>query len=85
MEEYTTAYRHSVDHPDAFWEEQASGYQWMSQWNEAMKGDFIGGHNQWFINGKLNITVNCIDRHLPTLGDQTAILWEPNEPANKPN
>ena len=46
-----------------------------------MKGDFIGGHNQWFINGKLNITVNCLDRHLATLGQQTAILWEPNDPA----
>ncbi len=80
MEDYTTAYRDSVDHPDSFWEEQASGYEWMSRWTEVMKGDFVGGHNQWFINGKLNITVNCLDRHLATLGEQTAILWEPNEP-----
>ena len=80
MEDYTTAYRQSVDDPASFWEEQASGYQWMSRWNEVMKGDFIGGHNKWFLNGKLNITVNCLDRHLATIGDQTAILWEPNEP-----
>jgi len=83
MEDYTTAYKQSVDQPDSFWEEQASGYQWMSRWNEVMKGDFIGGYNQWFLNGKLNITVNCLDRHLESKGDQTAILWEPNEPSKE--
>ena len=80
-DDYTKAYHASVENPDSFWEEQASGYQWISRWTEVMKGDFIGGHNQWFINGKLNITVNCLDRHLATLGQQTAILWEPNDPA----
>ena len=80
LEEYKKAYRDSVEDPASFWNKEAQGYQWMSGWNEVLKVDLVGGHNQWFIGGKLNITVNCLDRHLDSIGDQTAILWEPNDP-----
>jgi acetyl-CoA synthetase len=83
MEDYTKAYHASVEDPAAFWAEQASGYQWASPWSDVLQGDFLSAHNQWFLNGKLNITVNCLDRYLATNGDQIAILWEPNEPARK--
>jgi acetyl-CoA synthetase len=80
LDDYHEAYRASVNNPSEFWEQQALHFQWEQKWESVFKADFHGGHNQWFIGGKLNITVNCLDRHLATIGDQTAILWEPNDP-----
>lgn len=78
--EYTNAYQKSVENPEKFWEEIADSFHWHKKWDTTLKWDFKGPDIQWFINGKLNITENILDRHLETRGDQTAILWEPNDP-----
>lgn len=82
LEEYHVAYERSIVEPERFWEEQAETFQWDSKWTEILQWDFHAGNTKWFINGKLNITVNCLDRHLRERGDQIALLWEPNNPAH---
>ena len=82
LEEYNAACTASVEDPGSFWAQQASVFEWMSPWSKVFEADFIGGRNQWFLEGKLNITVNCLDRHLESIGDQNAILWEPNNPSS---
>ena len=77
-EEYKEAYAHSVAQPEAFWDDIASHFQWRKKWDKTLAWNFTEPNVQWFINGKLNITENCIDRHLPLLGDKPAIIWEPN-------
>src|SRR6187397_275368 len=83
LEEYQQAYQRSVEEPEKFWEEQAASFQWMKRWDKVLEWDFHRADTRWFINGKLNITVNCLDRHLNTKGEQTALLWEPNEPGRE--
>jgi acetyl-CoA synthetase len=79
LEEYKEAYRQSIAHPEAFWTAQALTFEWDKPWSRIFVNDFYEARNQWFIDGKLNITVNCLDRHLATKGDQPAIIWEPND------
>jgi acetyl-CoA synthetase len=83
FEEYTKEYAASVADPEAFWATQAESFVWKKKWDKVLEWDFIKPDVQWFVGGKLNITENCLDRHLATRGDQTAILWEPNDP-NEP-
>ncbi len=78
--DYDLAYQKSVEDPEGFWAELASTFEWKKPWDSVLKWDFIKPDIQWFAGGKLNITENCLDRHLATRGDQTAILWEPNDP-----
>ena len=80
IQDYQEAYRHSMADPDSFWAEQAETYLWSTRWTKVSEPDFIEAHNQWYLGGKLNITVNCLDRHLDEHGDETAIIWEPSEP-----
>jgi acetyl-CoA synthetase len=80
IEDYRQACQDSLDDPAAFWGARAEDYQWMRPWDQVVAPDFITAHNKWYLGGKLNITINCLDRHLETNGDDTAILWEPNEP-----
>ncbi|MBR9922210.1 MAG: acetate--CoA ligase [Bacteroidetes bacterium] len=80
LEEYNEAYKHSVDDPEGFWAEQAETFKWMKKWDEVLEWDFKGPDVKWFKGGKLNITENCLDRHLEDRADQVAILWEPNDP-----
>jgi acetyl-CoA synthetase len=84
MEKYLEMYKRSLDNPDKFWAEEAEKFIWFEKWNtvrdfnyDVRKGNIS---IKWFSEGKTNITVNCIDRHLKDRGDQTAILWEGNEP-----
>ncbi|MDX1943650.1 MAG: acetate--CoA ligase [Saprospiraceae bacterium] len=84
FEQYQTAYQKSIDDPEEFWAEQAESFHWRKKWDKVLEWDFRKLDVKWFINGKLNITENCLDRHLETRGDQTAIIWEPNNP-NNPN
>lgn len=79
LEDYHDAYKASVDNPEKFWEEQAETFTWIKRWDKVLEWDFHMADTFWFIGGKLNITVNCLDRHLETKGDQTALIWEPNE------
>ena len=80
IEEYRTAYAESMENPEAFWATQAESFVWKKKWDKVLEWDFIKPDVQWFVGGKLNITENCLDRHLATRGEQTAILWEPNDP-----
>ena len=77
-EEYKEVYARSVAEPEAFWDDIATNFYWRKKWDKTLQWNFKQPDVQWFINGKLNITENCIDRHLALLGDQPAIIWEPN-------
>jgi acetyl-CoA synthetase len=81
LEEYFQVYRKSVQDPESFWEEIASNYfVWQKRWNKVLSWDFTKPKVSWFEGAKLNITENCIDRHLASRSDKTAILFEPNDP-----
>jgi len=79
-EEYETAYAQSVEQPEQFWESIAETFTWKKKWTSVLDWNFQEPKINWFINGKLNITENCIDRHLKEKGTKTALIWEPNEP-----
>ncbi|MBT6439665.1 MAG: acetate--CoA ligase [Flavobacteriales bacterium] len=83
FEEYQSEYSKSVSNPEEFWAKQAETFQWKKKWNKTLEWNFDEPKVEWFKGGKLNITENCLDRHLEARGEKTAILWEPNEP-NKP-
>lgn len=81
FDEYYHVYRKSVRDPESFWEEVAEEhFLWRQRWDNVLSWDFEKPEIKWFENAKLNITENCIDRHLNIRGDKTAILWEPNDP-----
>ncbi|AIY11835.1 acetate--CoA ligase [Cellulophaga baltica] len=81
LEEYYQVYRKSVRNPESFWEEIAEEhFLWRKKWDTVLSWDFKKPEVKWFEGAKLNITENCIDRHLATRGDKTAILFEPNDP-----
>ena len=79
---YIELYRQSIDRPDEFWSKQANQFlTWEKPWRDLNKIDFQQGDAQWFIDGKLNVTINCIDRHLTDRSEQTAIIWEGDDPS----
>ncbi|CAM3341619.1 acetate--CoA ligase [Zobellia roscoffensis] len=81
LEEYYQVYRKSVRNPEAFWEEIAEEhFVWRKKWDSVLSWDFTKPEIKWFEGAQLNITENCIDRHLPTRGEKTALLFEPNDP-----
>lgn len=80
-EKYQNAYQDSMEHPEKFWEEIAEeNFVWQKKWENLVDWDFSIPEIKWFEGAKLNITENCIDRHLETRGEKTAILFEPNNP-----
>ena len=79
-DEYKAAYKKSVDDPEGFWGEIAENFQWKKKWDKVLEWNFTEPKIEWFKGAKLNITENCIDRHLEKLGDKPAIIWEPNHP-----
>ncbi|MBX2845923.1 MAG: acetate--CoA ligase [Saprospiraceae bacterium] len=80
FEDYDRIYRQSVEQPEAFWAGIASEFYWRKKWDKVLEWDFTKPEVNWFQGGKLNITENCLDRHLATRANQTAIIWEPNDP-----
>lgn len=81
LEEYYQVYRKSVRNPEVFWEEIAEEhFMWRKKWNNVLSWDFSKPEIKWFEGAQLNITENCIDRHLAVRGDKTAIIFEPNSP-----
>ncbi len=81
LEEYYKVYRNSVREPEVFWEEIAEEhFIWRKRWDKVLEWDFKKPEVKWYEGAKLNITENCIDRHLTTKGNKTAILFEPNNP-----
>ena len=81
--DYQKQYQTSVENPEAFWEQVANNFVWRKKWNKVLEWDFHKPEVKWFIGGKLNITENCIDRHLPERANQVAIIWEPNDPKDE--
>jgi acetyl-CoA synthetase len=79
---YQEMYDQSINSPDSFWAEQAKNFLiWQKPWSQVTKSDLRKGEVAWFVDGKLNVSVNCIDRHLPARANQTAIIWEGDDPA----
>ncbi len=79
LEEYKSVYKRSVENPEAFWKEQAETFYWKKPFDQTLEWNFDKPDVKWFVGGKLNITENCLDRHIESRGDQVAILWEPND------
>lgn len=80
FEEYQDAYKKSVENPEQFWGEIADHFFWKRKWNNVLNWNFTEPNIKWFEGGKLNITENCLDRHIYQNGDTPAIIWEPNDP-----
>ena len=83
FEEYEKEYEKSIKNPEGFWEEKANNFTWQKKWNKVLSWDFTTPEIKWFEGGKLNITENCLDRHLISRGDQIAIKWIANDPSEK--
>ena len=81
-QKYNDMYTRSVNEPDAFWAEQAEQFvTWSRKWDKVQDWDYGSVDIKWFIGGKLNVSYNCLDRHLETRGDDVAIIWEGDDPA----
>lgn len=80
FKEYKEKYEQSVSDPEGFWTEVAEHFHWQQKWDKVLDWDFSKPEIKWFQGAKLNITENCLDRHLETIGNKTAIIWEPNDP-----
>jgi len=79
-DQYKQAYKKSVEDPEGFWSDIAGHFYWRKRWDKLLEWDFKDYNVKWFQGGKLNITENCLDRHLGMLGNKPAIIWEPNDP-----
>ncbi len=81
--QYEAMYQQSIDDPAGFWAEQAEKFlSWDKHWDTVLDWDYSKGHIRWFEGGQLNACYNCVDRHLDTRGDQVALIWEGDDPAN---
>lgn len=80
LEDYHKAWKQSIESPEEFWSSIASNFHWYKKWDQVLNWNFKEPSIKWFEGGKLNITHNCIDRHLTEKADQPAIIWEPNDP-----
>ncbi len=80
LEQYKVAYEQSVTDPEAFWGNIAEHFTWRKKWDTVLNWNFEEPKIEWFKGAKLNITENCLDRHLADKGEQPALLWEPNDP-----
>ena len=80
---YINEYQRSVQDPEGFWDRIADSFHWRKRWDKTLEWEFDSPDVKWFLNGKLNITENMLDRHLYLRGDKPAIIWEPNEPGDE--
>ncbi|MCB0820993.1 MAG: AMP-binding protein, partial [Bacteroidetes bacterium] len=83
FEEYKDKYQKSVENPNQFWDEIAKTFYWRKPYDQVCKWEFETPDINWFLNGKLNITENCLDRHLEKRGNKLALIWEPNDPKER--
>jgi acyl-coenzyme A synthetase/AMP-(fatty) acid ligase len=83
LAQYHEDYKKSIDDPESFWGSVAENFQWRKKWDKVLDWNFTEPKVEWFSNAKLNITENCIDRHLKTMADKPAIIWEPNNPEER--
>ena len=80
-EQYREMYTQSMENPDEFWAGVAERLDWFKKWDEVVNSDFVNADIEWFRGGKLNVSYNCLDRHVEAgHGDRTAIIWEGNDP-----
>jgi acetyl-CoA synthetase len=80
LEEYQAAYRKSIEDPAGFWSAVADSFTWKKRWDNVLEWNFTGPEVKWFNGAQLNITENCLDRHLQEHGNRPAIIWESNDP-----
>jgi len=80
LEEYQTAYKESIENPEKYWRDIAETFTWKKKWDTVLDWEFDSPSVKWFEGGELNITENCLDRHVAENGNKVAILWEPNDP-----
>jgi acetyl-CoA synthetase len=83
FQQYQEEYKKSVEDPETFWGAVADNFVWKKKWDKVLDWNFTEPKIEWFKGGVLNITENCIDRHLPTRADEPAIIWEPNNPEER--
>jgi acetyl-CoA synthetase len=83
QEQYEMAYRVSLNEPKEFWASVANNFLWRKKWDKVLEWNFEEPNVKWFQGGKLNITENCIDRHLKEMGEKPAFIWEPNNPEDR--
>jgi acetyl-CoA synthetase len=79
LEQYHEEYKRSIENPENFWSEIAENFIWRKKWDKVLEWNFSEPNVKWFINGKLNIVENCLDRHLEKNGDKIALIFEPND------
>lgn len=79
--DYLVIYQKSVSHPEVFWAETAADFSWIKPWDKVLDWNFNTPEVSWFTGAELNITLNCLDRHLDESGEKLAVIWEPNDPA----
>ena len=77
---YKEEYQESVENPEKFWGAIADKFVWRKKWDTVLESDMSKADVKWFQGGKLNITENCLDRHVESIPNKTAIIWEPNNP-----
>ena len=84
MDQYQKLYERSISDPEGFWNDEAEKFVWFKKWDTVRSYNYNVNDGkvfvEWFKGGKTNITVNCLDRYIESRGDQTALLWEANEP-----
>jgi len=83
FDHYNELYAQSVENPNSFWNGVAEAYQWRRKWDNTLEWNFETAETQWFQGAKLNITENCLDRHLKDRGNKLALIWEPNDPRER--
>jgi acetyl-CoA synthetase len=84
VQEYRRLYRRSIEDPEAFWAERAEELDWFRRWDRVLEEDFPNARHSWFLGGKLNVSYNCLDRHLSTsCREKTALIWEGDDPADQ--
>lgn len=83
FEEYKAKYAQSIEEPEQFWDEIANSFNWVKKYDKVLDWEFETPKVEWFSGGKLNITENCLDRHLAKRGNKLALIWEPNDPKER--
>lgn len=83
LEQYQEVYKNSIENPEVFWGAIAEHFVWHKKWDKVLDWNFVEPKVEWFKGGRLNITENCIDRHLAERGEEPAIIWEPNNPEER--
>ena len=83
IDDYNSLYNHSITNPEEFWSQVADSFLWKKKWSKVLKYDFSTPKFEWFVDGKLNITENCLDRYVEIHPEKTAIIFEPNDPENE--